>query len=336
MRPQGPVNTSTYAPSSPTRNAFRWLAVIALLLLVVTARTFEHSDFWHAVQKAAHPFTFAAVALLLRGLLAERVPPGSLGAAIVFTIAVLLGAVTELAQFLTERDPALLDVGRDALGAAAALAGAAAWRVRRSHPGKSRSRSHARNARYGRAMRVGLGSAFALAATAFVLAPVAVSGAAYLARDAAFPSIVRFGGPLDAYFVRSQAVTEVVAVDDTTAGLSISLGRAPNLGVEILEPAPDWRGYRTFAIDVSNPGERELHLTLRIEDADHDRSYQDRFNRDFVIPARGRHVERFALADVNRAPSRRAMRMDRIARIVVFRATAAAPQGMILNRMWLE
>jgi VanZ family protein len=330
------VNTSTYVPSSPARNALRWLAVVALLLLVVTARTFEHSDFWHAVQKAAHPFTFAAVALLLRGLLAERVPQGALGTAIVFAITVMLGGVTELAQFLTDRDPAFLDVGRDALGAAGALAGAAAWSARRSRPEKTRSRSRARNARYGRALRLGLGGAFALAAIVFVLAPVAISGAAYLTRDAAFPSIVRFGGPLDAYFVRSQAVAEVVAVDGTTAGLSISLGRAPNLGVEVLEPTPDWRGYNTFALDISNPGDRDLHLTVRIEDADHDRTYQDRFNRDFVVPAGRRHVTRFSLADVERAPSRRAMRMDRIARIVVFRADAAAPQGMILNRMWLE
>lgn len=336
MRPQGFVNTSTYAPSSPTRSALRWLAVVALLLLVVTARTFEHSDFWHAVQKAAHPFTFAAVALLLRGLLAERVPPGAMGTAIVFAVTVLLGGLTELAQFLTDRDPAFIDVGRDALGAAAALAGAGAWAARRSAPERHRSRTRARSARYGRALRFALGTAFAVAAAALVLAPVAISGAAYVVRDRSFPVLVRFGGPLDAYFVRSQAVAEVVAVDGAGAGLSISLGRTPNLGVEILEPAPDWRGYGAFAVDVANPGDRDLHLTLRIEDAEHDRTFEDRFNRDFVVQARSRQVVRFPLADVERAPQRRAMRLDRIARIVLFRSDAAVPQGMVLNRMWLE
>jgi VanZ family protein len=101
----------------------RIAAILFLLSLVVFAKFHEPTRFAHALQKLAHPVVFGAIALLFLTL-PRRETPRRLGAYVMaFVLTVLCGAGTEVAQAFVARDPSLLDVLRDALGAGTALAG---------------------------------------------------------------------------------------------------------------------------------------------------------------------------------------------------------------------
>ena len=58
--------------------------------------------------------------------------------------------------------------------------------------------------------------------------------------------------------------------------------------MQVVEPQGDWRGVQIVAVDLTNSAERELQLMLRIFDAAHDWSHEDRFNLPLVIPPQTR------------------------------------------------
>ena len=61
-------------------------------------------------------------------------------------------------------------------------------------------------------------------------------------------------------------------------------------------PLGDWRAFSVIAVDLTNAGPSELSLVLRILDATHDWSHEDRFNLPLVIPPRTRTTVRVAAA----------------------------------------
>ena len=99
-------------------------AATALLTLVTVGRISGHGLWVTEVLDAAHGPVFAALALIAMAVLRQRGRPrvsvvweyaASLAAAL------LLGGLVELVQFSIGRDASIGDLGRDALGAVAAL-----------------------------------------------------------------------------------------------------------------------------------------------------------------------------------------------------------------------
>ena len=75
---------------------------------------------------------------------------------------------------------------------------------------------------------------------------------------------------------------------------------------------------------------------LRILDATHDWSHEDRFNLPLVIPPRSRTTVRVALPAVEAAPATRRMDMARIANVMLFGRPPATPGALYVSRIWLE
>src|SRR3984957_11399315 len=155
----------------------RVAAILFFLSLVVFAQFHEPTRFAHALQKLAHPVTFGIVALLFLTLLRDETPRRVRSYLVAFALTVLCGAGTEVAQAFVARDPSVLDVLRDALGASTALAGFATL-----IPGA--------DARGRGAWRV-MGALFTFVGCAVMLTPLLISLAAYTHRDLQFPTLLQ-------------------------------------------------------------------------------------------------------------------------------------------------
>jgi hypothetical protein len=232
--------------------------------------------------------------------------------AVAFFLTVLCGAGTEVAQAFVARDPSLLDVLRDALGAITALAGFATL-----VPGA--------DARGRGAWRV-LGATLACAGFAIMVAPISICLAAYADRDLRYPTLLEACSPLDRYFLsHGGADMNVVPSTGTTASpcgrvLRVQLGTAATYGgISLDEPYPDWRTARTLILSLRNPGEFDLPMVLRVHDAEHIHQYQDRFNREFTLPARQRLEISIPIAEIEHAPASRLMDLSKIAGVMLFR-----------------
>jgi VanZ family protein len=294
----------------PAQRALRVAAILFLLSLVVFATFHEPTRFVHTLQKLAHPVTFGAVALLFLTL--RRQTPRRFGSYVVaFALTVLCGAGTEVAQAFVNRDPALLDVLRDALGASTALAGFATL-----VPGA--------DARGRGGWRV-MGALFAFVGLAVMVAPISISLAAYARRDLSFPTLLEACSPLDRYFLGDGGadVNVVPSTGPTTSpcgsALRVEFRTSPYAGIMLDEPYPDWRTARTLVLNLRNPGELDLSLAMRVHDRAHNYKFQDRFNREFILHARERLEIAIPISEIEHAPADRLMDLSRIAGVALFR-----------------
>ena len=306
----------------------RIAAIVFLLSLVVFAQFHEPTRFAHTLQKLAHPVTFGGIALLFLTLLRDQKPRpfGSYVAA--FALTVFCGACTEVAQAFVARDPSLLDVLRDALGASTALTGFATL-----FPDGDARRSGRRLA----------GTLFVFVGLAIMLAPISISVAAYAHRDLGFPTLLETCSPLDRYFLgHGGADLEVAPATGATTSpcrrvLSVRFDSAPSYaGISIDEPYPDWRTMHTLVLELRNPGEFALPLVLRVHDRAHNYQFQDRFNLVFALPARGRREIAIRIAEIEHAPAGRLMDLSHIAGVMVFRDRTTMAGSFEVERILLR
>jgi VanZ family protein len=313
--------------SERAQRALRVAAIFFLLSLVVFAKFHEPPRFFHTLQKLAHPITFGALALLFLTFFRRHTPRplGSYVVALILTV--LCGAGTEVAQAFVDRDPSVFDVLRDALGAVTALAGFATL-----VPG-----SDAR----GRGWRV-IGALFALVGFAIMVTPISISLAAYARRDLLFPTLFEACSTLDRYFISGQdAKMDVVpstASNSSTCGraLRVTLGTAPYAGITFEEPYPDWHTANTLVLDLRNSGEIDLALAIRVHDLAHNFQFDDRFNREFTLPAHERLEIAIPISEIEHAPAGRLLDLSQIAGVAVFRARGAMTGSFEIERMVLR
>ena len=308
------------------------VAIAILLLLVVFAPVPGSTQGIRTLHDFAHAPIFGSVAILallaLRASDNERVGATWRQYLLVFALTVFLGGATELAQIPVGRDASWFDLRSDTLGAAAFLSIFAMIDPR---------------------LRLGRGARAAAATLAVLLlaihsTPLATAARAYVQRAEEFPSIGDFARGADSnYFLAPQWAAldsrDLPQPWSAVAGekaLHVTFNDGPWPGLDFFEPAPDWRGYHTLAVDLTNPSDAELVLGFRVNDARHDFRDEDRFNRELRLPARTRLTVRVPLQEIEAAPRGRRMDMQRIADIILFRKTSSTAGDMYLTRMWLE
>ncbi len=324
------------------RNIASLVAITLLAALVVFKGLPNTTKFLHVLHKTGHPLAFGLIALLVFSLLAKRnfmlTRPPWVAYLAAFIITVLIGAATEIAQLFTHRDARLADVISDAIGATACLAGHAAafGSGRLARPTGSR-----------------LGAALlALAAAGVSLAPLAWCVAAYAVRDAAFPVILENPSRLDMYFVatgagnlsvmplpesaRPDALPADAASGNVITAVKVALDNGEYPGLSITEPYPRWSRYQSLAIDLTNPGPRDLHIVIRVHDRQHINQYDDRFNRDVILAAKSRNTILIPLHEIQHGAKRRLLNLDAIAGLNCF-SPGPVPGGVFyVNRIWLS
>jgi hypothetical protein len=88
-------------------------------------------------------------------------------------------------------------------------------------------------------------------------------------------------------------------------------GLTPFLGTK------DWRGFKALGFDIYNPAEREVRLTLRIDDREKTSEYGERYNGAIVLKPGPNRVIR-ELAELKTSGSKRPLDLDRIYRFLLF------------------
>jgi hypothetical protein len=310
-------------------------AIVALASLVVFVALPARPLMLHVVQKLGHPGVFGLVAICVIALRRRR-PRAEHSAlpdyATALITCILLGGLTELLQFLTHRDPAFRDVWLDARGALAALALCAAFDHRTWF---------ARRPRLSRA----LFGALAVAIAVVILTPLGVSIAAYAHRADRFPVLFTPARDLDFYFLEPDNCGPLVRLHVPAVGnlpsspaLQVPLTRADYSGIEFVEPSPDWRGYHSLVIDLTNPGQSPVTLVLRIDDRADRPPVADRYGEEFTLPPGTRAALRVPFEGL-RTPGGRPLRLGSITRLLLFHVAAEddrKPGSFLLQRITLE
>ncbi len=312
------------------------VAVILLVILlgaIAFAPPSQGGFLWlRTLHNFAHGPIFGCIALILLYVLrgqprfAARTPLVQYG--VIFAIAFALGIATEIAQLGTGRDASIEDLITDLLGASAFLL------VFSAIDPALRASSKRRR------------STLALAGLMLVLVlawpPVEVAYA-YAQRARSFPVIVDFNERLGLRFVAKQGVlAQAVPLPERWAAtpgeraLHVRFVGDAWPGVEIFEVPPDWSEYRVLVLDLVNPSETDLNITVRIDDRQHNRQFHDRYNGRFILRARTREVLRIPLSEVERAPRGRPFDLQHVARMLIFKRETQSDEALYFVRAALE
>lgn len=312
------------------------LLLMALLLSTVFVLRVPDTTAWQRVlQDSGHGPVFAALAaVLVWWQLRSMAAASAAGRSATdrdwiiycraFVAAVLLGVATELIQhFLPDRSMSLSDAMHDAAGAALGISAIALMR----HTGRRR----------GLALVIGL-----TALTILLWAPLQCARG-YAERRAAWPDLVRSHVRAERYFMRTAAarlqlrpLPAAYAREPGERAWQLHFRPGAHPALEWFEPVADWRAYRYLVLDLTNPEQTALPLTLRILDRTHNWESADRFNGPLTVPAGQRVTVRFALAVVERAPRGRRMDMSRVTNLMLFSSAPAAGRTLYVSRVGLE
>lgn len=282
----------------------RLLILVALLVVVATLLFIQlpvpPTYAGRTIENAGHLPVFFLVTLGLLIVLRsdfkvdgvkQYVLAGMLGAA--------LGVASEVIQRPLSRDASWEDVFADVIGTITALALYALFD---------------RRTRLAAGTRM-IAFAVALSCIVYYLAPLVRMGVDYMHRNSQFPVLAEFDSDADLTWIVGDGISRKIE----RGALEVEFARRRFPAVTLREPVPDWTGYTTLAIDLENPDDDPLPLTLRVHDRGHSEAYADRFNRQFELAAHERRTLRIPLSDIERAPKGRLMNMRHIADIRLFR-----------------
>lgn len=230
--------------------------------------------------------------------------------------AMVLAVGSELAQIPVGRDASWTDLRHDGIGIAMALALLAA---------------SDRRLALGKPVRWSL-IGLCLVAVVVVALPLVRMVRAYSYRAALFPRLADFSTDRDAYWTIGLGARR----EFSHGSLAVEFIAEPYPGVTWFEPQPDWRGYQRLVLDIENPDDVPVELTLGVHDRHHHSGYSDRFNYEVTLAPKERRTVRIAMEDIAQAPRTRPMDMAHIAGVAVFRSGPPGPRGMVIHALGLE
>ncbi|HVF16033.1 MAG TPA: VanZ family protein [Steroidobacteraceae bacterium] len=283
-----------------------------------------------AIHDFAHAPIFGCIALLILSWLRSQPAMQSWSVPkqyiVAFVTAFVLGLVTEIAQMYAARDASWIDLRSDALGAAA-FCGLFTMLDRRIASSTVRT----------------IGVIAAVALLAWHSVPAVQVTLAYVHRSQDFPSLIDardsrpdgFASPFRSQGEYTHLPTIFAQVQNERA-LRLRFGGKDWVGLDLDEPYPDWSGYRTMNLDLTNPNDASLRLAIRVHDRTHNWRFDDRFNHGFTLAARTRATYSIALADIERAPLARRLDLKHIANVQLFTAGTNVGRDIYVSRIWLE
>lgn len=226
------------------------------------------------------------------------------------------GLLTEVIQRPLARDASWEDVGADVIGTIAALAAYALFERRSALQ------------RWHRVVAMGV----VLTCLSIYLVPIVNMTQAYLHRNGQFPVLADFHSRTELFWTMSLGVRRDI-VDDV---MEVEFYADEFPGLSFHEPVADWRAYKTLLLDVENPADEPLNLGVRVHDFRHNRQYNDRFNRRFVIAAHERRTLAISLEDIRKGPRNRLIDLSQVSDITLLRSENAGSRRLRLHSMRLQ
>lgn len=312
------------------------LAVVLATLAMVLFGRIPSNDRWAWVLgNAAHAPALAIVTLALIEIL-RRLPNHHLGVlrdyGVAIVIALVLGALVELAQLGTGRDASLVDLARNALGSLAAAGFRAVCDPRvRALPSQGSIR--------------GAGLLIGVLSTMIILAPVVITSAAYLQRAHRFPVLVDFSSPLSTYFIGVyDGVTverKALPADDTqpvpgVVGLHARLTGNGSWALVLWEPYPDWREFDHLALELVNPGPTPLVIRIRVRDRVQRADRKAGYLGSIEVAPGSRKIQEIKLREITAAGRSAGLDPARIRSLTLAAHPENRAADFYLTRIWLE
>jgi len=106
-------------------------------------------------------------------------------------------------------------------------------------------------------------------------------------------------------------------------------------GISVIEPEPDWSGYRSLRLDVFSANKNGLILVLRVHDDRHNQQFLDRFNMRLQIRPGMNEID-IPLRQIALAPRGRKMDMTNIAGVVLYMVGLNEPVELEIGNIFLE
>ena len=114
----------------------------------------------------------------------------------------------------------------------------------------------------------------------------------------------------------------------------MNLQQAQYPAATLAGPYPDWREYGLLKFNVYLDGGTTLDLVVKVVDADHDETYEDRSQRVIsLLP--GANEYGIDLADIEEGPRDRKLDMSRIRSLQFFVDGLAAPRTIYIDHVRL-
>ncbi len=173
----------------------------------------------------------------------------------------------------------------------------------------------------------------ALLTGGLIVVPPALTMAAYIQRAWQFPKLVDLNSRLGHHFLYA---SEAHFVSTGDGGILVEPDRGHWPGVSLEEVWPDWRGYSTLVIDLTNPGTQSFRIFVRIDDRRPEPQYKDRYNQQFELTPQSRRVIRIPLAEIEFAPGGAEIDLAHMQKIILFEDGGASTQAFYLNSLRLE
>jgi len=291
--------------------AFALLGVVLLLHVVPIDRLEFYAD--SEMFDMLHVLGFTALTFLVATWLIRRSRSSSMSTRAAFVwaggIVACVALMAEASQIVTQRDADVFDLMRDCTGIAGGLLFAAVFT--RSIVATSRA--------------VALG-------VLFVFAGLSTATYSFVTKTIVrqrFPVLATFEDPLDLKLIgRRRTNIEIIdSPKNWPEGNRVLMvqpirrvavdGRRRFAAVEFDEHPRDWSSYKSLSFRVSTVSAPMTTISVRINDEDHDGSFEDRFSRDYSIGETPQTIS-ISLRDLAKAPASRAMDLSKIRRLVIF------------------
>lgn len=305
---------------------YNTLIICALLACMLTLLLYDFRGSESLIIKESlnlgHLPLFGIFSLIVLWILNGRVWPAlyTRHYAISFATAFIFGIVTEYLQGLTpDRNFEVLDIARDAIGSLCFLLLA--------YPSPDSSRHLFRR------IKILSLSVFFLAATPLYLA---LFEDWQINRE--FPIIDSFEtiSGTNRWETHGSSI-ETSGVHSTHGSRSMEVHFRPGMypGVSLNRLHGDWSGYDMLSFDVFLDGDKPMSITVRIHDAVHNYTFEDRYNRTYKIFP-GANCISIDLSEVKNAPRSRIMDMKKIANISVFSFRLSDDRTLFFDNIKLE
>ena len=265
--------------------------------------------------------------LIAQGFSEKLAPVWHYGGA--FSVALILGGLTELYQMIGPRDADFWDLARNFAGAALALV----W------CGTFDRRLDSTTIRRGNRVAYRAG---ALILGLIFLAPAVGVWSAYRERTDRFPVLFSFETASQASFMYKRlAWFEFISAPDGWPGdppervAHVIFGPLGGGALVFNEPHPDWSGHAALVLELFHPGERTIEVALRIDDEMDSERYQDRFNRRLFLEP-GFNRIRIPMEEILAGPAERELDTSSIDRLILFAVEPVGGYEVFLGPLRLE
>ncbi|MBT8121822.1 MAG: hypothetical protein KJO10_04725 [Gammaproteobacteria bacterium] len=304
------------------------LAGLIVFLVITFGKLSGHTSLIREIQDTLHTVVFTVFTYFALQLMHRRAGDSNTTSAnylLVAGLCLLTGVAAEAAQWLTGRGFGLLDIVRDMAGIVLG-AGFHALHARTTQGSRLIPRRHLR-----RTLAVALSVILCAA-----IYPLASLSWHYQGRNAAFPVIMDVQADWATAFLEPNAARLTPAPKTCgPAFLALQLLPADYPGIDIVDPSPDWRGYRYLGIELHSANPAPVNLTLRVHDRAHNNEFSDRFNYTLTVTP-GTHQYRIALEDISNAPTGRKLDLASIAGVKLFSGKHPHPQKLCVGVIRLE